>query len=126
MPGFSPSKDKVTIEVGGKNVNKTYYDWYVAISTSVYSDANNLPKLEKDSTIAHNSQVYILSQLEVAYLKELQVIPMYALGSASLLSYKVKFGIEDYISLIGRGGIQYLTYNYSDVEWDKVKGNVQY
>jgi len=126
MPGFSPSKDKVTIEVGGQNVTKTYYEWYVAISTGEYSDAYNFPKLEKDSTVAHNSQVYILSQLEVAYLKELEVIPMYALGSASLLSYKVKFGVEDYISLIGRGGIQYLTYNYSDVAWDKVKGNVQY
>lgn len=126
MPGFHPSTESVTIDVAGKAVTKTYAEWWKAISTGEYSDAYNFPKLEKDSTTAHNSQVYLLSQLETAYLNQLEIIPMYALGSASLLSYKVKYGVEDYISVVGRGGVQYLTYNYTDAEWESVKNNVKY
>ena len=126
MPGFHPSTETVTIDVAGTSVTKTYSEWWAAISTGEYSDAYKFPKLEKDSTTPHNSQVYLLSQLETAYLKQLEIIPMYALGSASLLSYKVNYYSEEYISVVGRGGVQYLTYNYTDAEWESVKSTVKY
>ena len=126
MPGFHPSKEYVTIDVAGESVKMTYTDWWAAISTGKYSDAYNFPKLEADSDKEHYSQVYLLSQLETAYLKQLEIIPMYALGSASLLSYKVNYYSEEYISVVGRGGVQYLTYNYTDAEWEKVKSTVTY
>ncbi len=127
MPGFHPSTETVEIDVDGTTVKKTYSEWWKAISTGEYSDATNFPKLESDEGAKeHYSQVYLLSQLEAAYLQQLEIIPMYALGSASLLSYKLNYGSEDYISVVGRGGIQYVTYNYTDAEWESVKSTVKY
>lgn len=128
MPGFDPTKETVTISIDGQDVKKTYYEWFKAVSTGEYSDAASFAKLEKDDKSATKtaSQVYILSKLETAYLQQLEIIPIYALGETSLVSYKVKYATEKYVNGVGYGGIQYLTYNYDDAEWESVKANVKY
>ncbi len=128
MPGFDPTKETVTISIDGQDVKKTYYEWFKAVSTGKYSDAASFAKLEKDDKSATKtaSQVYILSKLETAYLQQLEIIPIYALGTTSLVSYKVKYATEKYVNGVGYGGIQYLTYNYDDAEWESVKANVKY
>ena len=128
MPGFKPSSETVTVSIDGTNVTKTYSAWHKAITSGEYSDASGFAKLEKDdkSSSKTASQVYILSQLETAYLQQLELIPVYALGSKSLRSYKVEYGTDEYITGIGYGGIQYMTYNYTDAEWEEVKSNITY
>ena len=38
---------------------------------------------------------------------------------------KIKYGTEEYVFGVGRGGVKYMTYNYSDAEWAEfVKANV--
>ncbi len=32
---------------------------------------------------------------------------------------QIKYFTEDYVFGMGRGGIKYYTYNYTDAEWDK-------
>jgi hypothetical protein len=38
-------------------------------------------------------------------------------GSMALLSQQVFYVIDDYNPIIGRGGIAYAKYNYTDAEW---------
>ena len=38
-------------------------------------------------------------------------------ASAALLSQQVYYVVEEYNPICGRGGIQYLKYNYNDAEW---------
>ena len=38
-------------------------------------------------------------------------------GGGSLLSQQMFYVVEEYNPMLSRGGIQYLKYNYDDVEW---------
>ena len=62
-------------------------------------------------------RVRLLAAIEGAVLRNYDMIPTHCEASASLLSYKVNYGTEDYVYGVGRGGIQYMTYNYTDAEW---------
>ena len=59
----------------------------------------------------------LLAAIEGAVLANYDMIPTHNEASASLLSYKVNYGTEEYVYGVGRGGIQYMTYNYTDAEW---------
>lgn len=59
----------------------------------------------------------ILGKLEETVLCEYNTIPMMNEGSVQLKSYKINYGQEKYIYGVGRGGIRYMTYNYTDGEW---------
>ena len=66
----------------------------------------------------------ILAAIECAVLRNYDMIPTHNQASASLLSYKVNYGTEEYVYGVGRGGIKYMTYNYTDYQWRKhVKQN---
>ena len=43
--------------------------------------------------------------------------PMLQDGSMSLLSQQVFYVVDEYNPIMGRGGITYAKYNYSDAEW---------
>ena len=63
-------------------------------------------------------RIRLLAAIECAVLRNYDMIPTHNQASASLLSYKVNYGTEEYVYGVGRGGIQYMTYNYTDTEWD--------
>lgn len=107
MPAFNPS-DSVTVSVNGTDVTKSYSAWYSALSSGEYGAASGTDT---------NTRTSILAQLELAYLKTLNVINIYSLGSTSLHSYKINYPVDEYVSVVGFGGIQYLTYNMDDDGW---------
>ena len=46
------------------------------------------------------------------------MIPIFSSSTAALASYRVVYGSSDYInSIVGRGGIQFMTYTMNDAEW---------
>jgi hypothetical protein len=51
---------------------------------------------------------------------------MYYRNSASLASRKLETATNDYLQIIGRGGLRHITYNYTDEEWAAVKGTITY
>ena len=63
-------------------------------------------------------RILLLAAIEGAVLRNYDMIPTHNQASASLLSYKVNYGTEEYVYGVGRGGLQYMTYNYTDEEWD--------
>jgi hypothetical protein len=63
-------------------------------------------------------RIRLLAAIEGAVLRNYDMIPTHNQASASLLGYQVNYGTEDYVYGVGRGGIQYMTYNYTDAEWD--------
>ena len=64
--------------------------------------------------------------LEYAYLANFATTPIYYRTSASLLSQKVNNAVDQYVDLVGFGGVQFMTFNYTDAEWETVKGNLTY
>ena len=76
------------------------------------SDVKNEPERSEE-------RIRLLAAIECAVLRNYDMIPTHNQASASLLSYKVNYGTEEYVYGVGRGGIQYMTYNYTDAEWDE-------
>jgi hypothetical protein len=62
-------------------------------------------------------RILLLAALERSVLNNYDMIPTHNEASASLLGYQVEYGTQEYVYGVGRGGIQYMTYNYTDVEW---------
>lgn len=63
-------------------------------------------------------RIRLLAAIEGAVLRNYDMIPTHNEAGASLLAYKVEYYTQDYVYGVGRGGIQYMTYNYTDAEWN--------
>ena len=59
----------------------------------------------------------ILAACEGKILESYNYLPMLQDGSMALLSQQVYYVREEYNPIMGRGGIAYAKYNYSDAEW---------
>ena len=68
----------------------------------------------------------IFAKVEEIYLSSFVTTPIYYRNGASLTSRKIESGSNDYLQIVGRGGIRYITYNYTDTEWDAVKAGIKY
>lgn len=64
-----------------------------------------------------NERIRLLAALEQAVLDQYDMIPTHNDSSAALLGYQVEYGNQEYVYGVGRGGIKYMTYNYTDEEW---------
>ena len=70
------------------------------------------------------TRLSILAAIEKSVLLTYDYIPMLQDASVQLLSKKAYYVVDEYNPVMGRGGIAYLGYNYSDSEWrDYVKSN---
>ena len=108
--GFKPDEEKLTIDVPGVGeVEKTYYDWAVALdgSGAEFSAA----KATKEQRLT------ILAAVELALCKQYRFVSVYARSEAYLMSVKVDQGVEEYVPVMGYGGIRYYKFNYTDAEW---------
>ena len=62
-------------------------------------------------------RIRLLAAIEQIVLEQYDMIPTHNQASASLLGKQVEYGNQEYVYGVGRGGIQYMTYNYTDEEW---------
>ena len=59
----------------------------------------------------------ILAALEGAVLSTYDMIPLTGDASAALKGMQIKYYTEEYVYGVGRGGLKYMDYKYSDAEW---------
>ena len=105
--GFKPNSEKLTIEVNGQEITKTFNEWYIALCDGEYAAADA------------DTRLVILAGIELGILETYNCTPIYYRTATSLNSQKVMQGTEEYVQIIGFGGIRHITYNYTDVEWEK-------
>lgn len=60
----------------------------------------------------------ILSAEETAILEAYWSIPVYGSYAANLMSYKCDYISYEYNTFMGYGGVQYMSYNFDDTEWE--------
>ena len=103
---WDPATEKLTLKVDGEDVTMTWQDWSRAlIGTGPYAGADNLVKLE------------ITAQMEELFLKKYYRIPLMATTACFMVSYQLDYYTESYNIMYGFGGLELMTYNYSDAEW---------
>lgn len=96
-------------------------DWYACLNGSA-GCAHNWAEGKADTDF----RLSIIAALEKEVLKVYYTVPIYNYFSASLVYNKVEYITRDYNTFMGYGGIKYMTYNYNDGEWYKVKGDQDY
>ena len=103
---WDPSTETFTINVNGEDVTMTWQDWSRSmIGAGRFAGESNDVKLQ------------ITAAMEKAYLEFYYRIPLATSTTCSLLAYKAKYITPDYNLAYGWGGLELMTYNYSDTEW---------
>ena len=58
-----------------------------------------------------------MAGVEHAFMNWFTTTSLYYRNVASLVSQKVNWASDIYLTLIGFGGLEFYTYNYDDAEW---------
>lgn len=108
--------------MGDNAVTKTLYDWQAALISGDFSAA------VKDATTRLN----VLSALENWLVGSYNFMSIYARQSVSLNSYRLVDGADQYVTLVGFGGMRAAKLTMSDSEWaswvkkNSVNGKIDY
>ena len=99
---------------GEKEYSYTVYQWWQILNGSPEApDGLNWKYLK----VADEIRATVLAECEKLVLQDYTTIPLFNQGSIQLLSYKLNYGKETYMFGMGFGGLRYITYNFTDAEW---------
>jgi oligopeptide transport system substrate-binding protein len=106
--GFDPYTVTATINVNGSDVTMTLNEWFEELYNGTYATADS------------DTRNTILAGMEGTIISEYIAVPLYDLNTAGMYSLRTVLGSDEYInSIIGYGGIAYITYTMDDAEWDE-------
>ena len=117
-PSWDTTTAMLTVTVDGKELTASVWDWTKAINGDEITakDAEGADVVIESMSVYHN--LGILADLENAVLQNYDFIPLTGDNSASLKGMQIEYLLEDEVFPLGRGGIKYMYYNYTDAEWD--------
>ena len=127
--GFDTSKIKVTINVDGHDTTtslKNWADWAGGIPDITITSDDGALTLSTFGSYDAQTRSDIFSKLEYAYLAFYATTPLYYRNVVSVTSQKLAYPVESYVDLVGFGGVEFITYNYTDAEWETVRTTVTY
>ena len=89
-------------------------DWYDCLN------GNSGCKYDfSEAALKESQRLQLIAALEAQVLQVYYTVPMLNQFSASILSYKVDYITYDYNTFMVYGGLKYITYNYTDEEWEE-------
>lgn len=115
---FDATKVSVTYTVGGVEITMSLKSWSDALNGTTVVDNAGVERNFGAGQVSIDERLGILAKIEGVVLQTYDYIPMVQDGSLFLLTQQAYYVIEDYNPILGRGGIAYLKYNYTDAEWD--------
>ncbi|MDO4739360.1 MAG: ABC transporter substrate-binding protein [Eubacteriales bacterium] len=122
-PSWDTTAAMLDITLNGEVYTASVWDWTQAIAGTPVQGTKGGETVElcfPYSTDAAEAALRfeVLGALEGAVLMNYNFIPLMGDSSASLKGMQVEFYLEDEVFPMGRGGVKYMTYNYTDAEWD--------
>jgi len=130
--GFKGKQDTINLDIDvngdGKidadTETKSFDAWFKYMTTDLnegqYGDELTTTDPNYAAWLAmHTKKLNVLAGLEAGILNRFEAIPLVARGTSSLLGFKVENATKTYVSLIGYGGIRFMSFNYNDAEWAK-------
>ena len=124
--GFETDKVTVTMTLDGHVFTASLRDWARWTEGSdpgaCLTSDNGEETLDVFAAYDADTQCIVYAKLEYAYLANFATVSLYSQTSAAMLSQKVAYGTDRYDAKVGFGGIQYMTFNYDDAEWETVRG----
>ena len=123
--GFNTEIIDLTITVDGKELTHSLHDWadwvggVAGVSGGVVNEG--VKAIEDEigtmADYSYATRCGFLAAVEKCFLSYYTTTPMYYRNSASLHSQKISYAADSYLQLIGRGGLESITYNYDDTAW---------
>ncbi len=112
----------ITIDIDGKGYTTSAYNWYKIINgdtVEIFDEEGNGMEFSCGATSGKiDLRLFILSKLEETVLMNYNFIPAIGDAGATIKGMQLKYYHEEYMFGMGFGGIKYMTYNYTDAEWD--------
>ncbi len=103
---WDPATEMLTLTVNGTEETMSWTEWSRAmVGTGKFAGESLETKLE------------ITAAMEELYLQKYYRIPLASSTTCSLLSYKCSYITSDYNLAYGWGGMELMSYNYTDAEW---------
>ena len=113
----------LTINLNGTDYTASVLDWTNTLEgdeiTITAADGTKKQYKAGTSDNVDAERFTILAALEGAVLETYDLLPMIDEANANLKGMQIQYYTEDYVFGMGRGGIKYYTYNYTDAEWDE-------
>ena len=109
---FNAETVDLTLTIDGQEITMNLRQWSDALNGTQVGEYN----FGADQADVE-TRLDILAALEGEFLKTGNYIPALQDASAALLSQQVFYVVDEYNPVMGRGGIAYMKYNYSDAEW---------
>lgn len=106
----------MTMTVDGEEITTTMKNWSDALN-GVTITVNGKEYNFGEGYVDIETRLSILANFEVTVLETYDYLPMLQDGGMSLLSQQIYYVVEEYNPVMGRGGIAYNKYNYSEAEW---------
>ncbi len=106
----------MTMNIDGKDVTMNLQEWTLALNGTVVNKDGvdyNFGAGIGDPEI----RLDILAGIEKNVLLTYNYLPLMEDGSMSLLSQKAFYVVDEYNPVMGRGGVDYIRYNYNDADW---------
>ena len=103
---WTPESTNLTLNVNGEDVTMTWTEW-----------SNSMVGVGRFATEDNTVKLGITAAMEEGLLKMYYRIPLATTCATSLLSYQCSYYTEEYNLAYGFGGLELMTYNYTDAEW---------
>ena len=124
--GYDTSKITVKMVVDGVEVVDTLQHW-ARWADGGDADTGTTAAIEEllgnFTDYDYDTRCAFYAQLEAAFLNWYPTTAVYYRNTASMDSQKVQSGSDTYITLVGFGGIAFMTYNYDDDAWAEFIAN---
>lgn len=108
---------ELTVDGEARSITMNLREWSDALNGAAVTAEDGNTYNFGDGMADQQDRLTILAAIETQILGTYNYLPMLQDGSMALLSQQVYYVVEEYNPILGRGGIQYLRYNYDDAEW---------
>lgn len=115
------SKVMVDVEFDGHTWTASALDWYYIMAgqaQTITAEDGTTKEFACGMDGDPQIRLTILGASEEVVLNQYDFLPLINNSSAQLKGQQINYGTEEYIFGMGFGGVQYMTYNYTDAEWD--------
>lgn len=109
-------------EGAGQEYTMPLIEWYNCLN-GIAADGATYTFDWSDGMAPIEARLALIAALEEQILTAYYTVPIAYSFGASLLSYKHEYITREYNTFMGYGGVRYMTYNYTDSEWEEYCAN---
>jgi hypothetical protein len=113
---FDSTTITLTINLRGEDITMNLMQWQQCMTGTEITVEGKTYNFG-DGMATYEERLIIMAAIEKEILLGYNYLPMTMDGSMALLTQKAYYVVEEYNPVMGRGGIAYMRYNYTDTEW---------